>query len=138
MNHQFMSQLAGDPARVRRLAVDLINDEHASLSAEARMFLESLLSYIGNPVLTGSQQEWLSDLMKPKTRTRTTRDGRGPDILNQAFAQHAEIPDCDDEQALISLYDRWQLAGLTTNQWERVLQVARQLGLLGKGDWVQV
>jgi hypothetical protein len=135
VNEHEMSRLSHDPQRLRTLATALMKSSK-ELSASAQKFLMRLSAYTGNPSLTGREKEWLWDLMASKTRSFTTRDGRGPEIIRSVSAWHTDIPDSEDEQEFLSLHERWQNSGLTEREWKLVFQFARQIGLLRSGEWV--
>ena len=138
MDYREMTQLGGDPVRVRSLASIILDHGSVALSDKAVSLLTSLKNYNGEKPLTTRQIEVLYALRENSTRKAKAGRYRAERLVRITWEARLDLLDDEAEDWLDRQHAKGTGIALTRSEWRRLLALARQLDLIPINEWIEL
>jgi hypothetical protein len=134
MNYLKMSNLAKDPAAVRRTAKSLLAVLRGHLKENALNFLTQLTTYDRTQTLSTREKEFLYSLIMRGSARRFMVGGyRAYTLISNLHEIRLDLPE-GDEEFVEDMYEVGPQLALTEKQWEYVFALSREHGFID--HWV--
>ena len=138
MDYREMNAIAGDPARVRATAAFVLAAIGDDLEDGSEKFLTELARYDGATRLGVRQLEYLYTL-RERTWRRAKAGGLRADVLiERTWQARFDLVDEDAEAWLDDVKGQGAGIELSKPEWRRLIALAKQVGLIEAGQWIDL
>lgn len=138
MDYREMTRLAQDPAGVRGIAKMIMTVVADELSEKSHSFLASLQTYDGSKPLSTRQLETLYGLREQTSRRAVAGRYRASTLFKLLLENRYDLTEIEDEEWIERKIALGPDAAISSAEWRRLIALCKELGLIDRGEWVEL